>query len=285
MLEKLFLSFLISTLGLTSTLTATIPTGPVKNPEFVAPVIQATSALVLDMSSQSILFEKNAHEKRQIGSISKLMTAMVILDGHALDEVVNVQKNPHEIPGSKAGLFLNEKLHVGEALEALLIPSGNDAAVALAMFDSVTEEEFVKKMNAKADLLGLSQTRFDSSAGLDSADGYSTAYDIMQMAKAALQYDFIRQTVGTKEKEIVSISGLFKHTLKTTNELLGNESYKFKGIKTGTTPGSGQSFVGLVELTNGVELITVILNSTDRFQETKTMVEWASQAYDWNIQE
>ncbi|KKU80165.1 MAG: Serine-type D-Ala-D-Ala carboxypeptidase [Candidatus Peregrinibacteria bacterium GW2011_GWA2_47_7] len=254
---------------------------PVKNPTYIAPVIHASSALAFDIGSETILYEKNIHEPRNMGSITKLMTAMVILDNHGLDEIVTISLDPNQIAGSKVWLYKNEQLTVADLLEAALIPSGNDAAVALATFDAGSEVLFVDKMNKKAEEIGLSQTHFGNSTGFDSFNNVSTAYDIMQLARSALTYDFIKKTVATSEKTIRSHNGKIAHKLETTNELLNNTAYRVKGMKTGTTPGAGPSFVGLIEDDFGHEILTVILNSPDRFQETKVIFEWTVQAYRW----
>ena len=253
---------------------------PVKKSDYVAPYVTASSAMAYDLDSDSILFQKNINEQRPMGSINKLMTAMIILDGHKLEEVVTVSKEASKIEGSKVWIFPNEKLYVRDLIEGMLIPSGNDAAVALAIYDSVTEMAFVEKMNQKAKSLGMSHTNFSNSSGFDSNNNVSTSYDLMLLARAALQYDFIRQTVSVKSKAITSLDFKIKHKLETTNELLNNSAYHFYGLKTGTTPGAGPSFIGLAE-EEGHHLLTIILNSGDRFQEAKLLVDWSIRAYDW----
>jgi D-alanyl-D-alanine carboxypeptidase len=153
--------------------------------------------------------------------------------------------------------------------------------VALAEFDAGSEETFVFRMNEKARGLGLKDTHFSNVKGFDEDSNYSTAYDTMMFGRAALEYPFIRKTVARKSAEVTSASGKIKHRLESTNELLENPHFKVVGLKTGRTPAAGQSFVSLMEGPNGHEILTVLLDSPDRFKETKIVLDWVLRNYEF----
>lgn len=258
-----------------------MPLAPLKNPSAIGPVLTADSALAYDVTAQTLLYEKNSDEKRPMASIGKLMTAMVILDAHKMNEVLTVSKKAASMETSKVWFLPGEQVTIENALYGLLIQSGNDAAFALAEFDALTEENFVKKMNAKAKEIGLTDTHFTNAPGFDAKEHYSTASDILRMSMEALKYPFIRKAVQISTFEIPSADGKLKHKLETTNKLLNDPLFKLYGLKTGTTEGAGPSFVGLAKSPNKHEILTVILGSNDRFQETKVLLNWLFRAYDW----
>lgn len=252
---------------------------PKKTGDSIKPFIEAKSAYAIDLASGAPLFAQDIFVRRGIASIEKLVTAMVILDNHELHEKVVVSKNAATQEGSEMGLVTGEEITVENLLIGMLVNSGNDAAVALAEFDFRNETDFVKKMNEKMAQLNLWDTHFTNAKGFDEKNNYSTAYDTMSFSRAALAYPFIRKTVNLKEKEVTSINGTIKHPLKNTNELLGNPYFSIIGLKTGRTPDAGQSFVSLIKMPRGREIITVVLDSPDRFKETLIMVDWIFRNY------
>lgn len=248
---------------------------PVKTRDSIAPLIEAKSVFSIDLASGSPLFTRDIFTRRQMASIAKLMTAMVILDNHNLDEKIRVSRNAAEQTGSQMRLRPGEELTVENTLAGMLINSGNDAAAALAEYDAGNEKAFVKKMNEKAFALGLKDTLFSNAKGFDEENNYSTAFDIMIFSRAAWQYPFIKQTVGRKKAEAASADGKIKHALESTNELLEDPYFKILGLKTGSTPAAGLSFVSMAEGPNGHEILTIILDSPNRFRETKIFLDWA----------
>jgi len=153
--------------------------------------------------------------------------------------------------------------------------------VALAEFDAGSEKTFVFRMNEKARALSLKDTHFSNVKGFDEDANYSTAYDTVMFSRAALQYPFIRKTAALKMTEVSSASGKIKHRLESTNELLENPYFNVIGLKTGKTPAAGQSFVSLTKGPNGHEILTVLLDSPDRFKETKIVLDWVLRNYDF----
>lgn len=254
---------------------------PIKKTQSIAPFLEAKSIFSVDLTSGVPLFERKIWDRRQIASIGKLITAMVILDNHKLDEKVIVSKNASSQEGSRMWLREGEEITVGNLLTGMLVNSGNDAATALAEFDSGNERNFVAKMNRKALELGLKNSHFSNAKGFDYKSNYSTAFDTMLFGKAALDYPFIREKVLIKSGEVTSANGDVKHTLESTNELLDYTFFKIIGLKTGSTPEAGQSFVSLAEGPNNHEILTVILDSPSRFKETKIFLDWIFRNFEF----
>ncbi|MCT4592425.1 MAG: serine hydrolase, partial [Candidatus Gracilibacteria bacterium] len=228
----------------------------------------------MDKSSNAVLFGKDIHTRRPIASLTKVMTAILILENHDLDEVLQVDREATKVEGKKAWLLANEEFTVRDLMQMLLIHSANDSAVALAIYDSGSVDEFVVKMNLRAKELGLKDTQFKNPHGLDEEGHYASAYDMGLMAGFLLneKSGFVRETVGTKELVKISRNIRKRHFIRNTNELLFERGSKFIGIKTGTTDEAGQCLISLYQ-DGGKELIVVVLHSDQRFTETKEIVK------------
>lgn len=254
---------------------------PTKKPEYISPILSASSSLAIDLSTNTVLYEKNIYEERPIASLSKLMTAVITMEEGKEDDVVIISGTAASTPGSTVWLSRGETITVENLLAATMIASANDAAVALAEYNAGTEEIFVEKMNAYAEKFGMTQTKFVNATGLDgTVENSSTAYDLAILSRYALQYPLLRQYAGTKELTVTSTEGATTHKLETTNQLIG--SYlDIKGLKTGYTIKAGECLIALKNTENGNEIITIMLNSTDRFKDTKLLLEWVFHAYNW----
>ncbi len=245
----------------------------------IEPVIYAKGAYSMDLTSNTILYTKNEHDKLPIASLTKLMTAYIILEEEDLDSIVTISSNAANTEGSQVWLGTGEQITVESLLYGLLIPSGNDCAVALAEFNAGSEENFVKKMNQKAKQLGLNETSFTSASGLDDA-GYSSTGDLAYLSMYLLKNNFIRQITSLSSATITGAYGYPTHNLTSTNELLG--SYlNVRGLKTGKTAGAGECLITVAENHQGHEILTVILGSQDRFGETKLLLDWTYNSYEW----
>lgn len=254
---------------------------PIKKPELIAPVIEAEGSIAMDIETGTILYAKNENKRLPIASITKLMTTLIIIEENKLDEVVTVSKNATGTEGSRMQLKSGEEITVENLLYGALIHSANDAAIALAEHNAGTVSNFVDKMNNRAVELGLINTHFANPIGLDSKQNYSSALDIATLAQFIYHNKFIKKAAKIKELEVKSVSGKFTHKLTTTNDLL--DSYlKIKGLKTGQTKDAGLCLVSIAENEKGNEIITIVLNSPSRFQETKILVDWVFRAYNWN---
>ncbi len=252
----------------------------IKNPYFISPLIDAEGSIAVDLKSNQILYEKNANRRLQIASITKLMTILIILEENKMDEVVKVSPYASSIEGSEMFLRTNEEITVENLLYGALIHSANDAAIALAEHNAGSADKFVEKMNAKATSLGLSNTHFSNPAGLDSSDNYSSAIDVVELSRQVYKNDFVKNTAIIKNMTVKSIDGNHTHKLESTNDLL-NSYLKIKGLKTGKTDSAGLCLVAIAENENKNEIITVVLNSPARFQESKILIDWVFRAYKW----
>jgi len=252
----------------------------IKDPQMIRPIIKAKSAIVVDLETGSILHKKNAFERLPIASLTKMMTALIIAEEvKDFDIFVKVPHAATQVGGSSMHLKEGEILTIRDLMKGLLIPSGNDAAITLAMHSSGSVEAFVEKMNNRAQELGLIDTHFANPMGFDNENNYSTSYELTILAKEALKHIIIKETVSKPYAYVSSISGKFEHRMFSTNKLL--DTYlKIRGIKTGTTEGAGASLVTLAEFADH-PIIAVTLNSPDRFQESKVLLDWAYRSYTW----
>jgi D-alanyl-D-alanine carboxypeptidase (penicillin-binding protein 5/6) len=253
---------------------------PVKKEHSVEPVIEAQSVMVVDFDSGTILYEKNSNEKLQIASITKLMTAIVALEEGNLDDYVAISSKAALTEGSKVWLLGGEEITLRNLLYAVLIHSGNDAAVAVAQHIGGDVDTFVKKMNTKAKKLGLRSTHFENPIGFDAKSNYSTVYDLTLLARYAYRKPFIRKAAQTSSMTIESTDGGITHEISSTNDLL-NSFLNVLGLKTGHTEAAGLCFVSIIENENGNKIITVLLNSPARFTETKRLASWTFKSYTW----
>lgn len=249
-----------------------------KLPQYIAPVIEATSALAMDRKSGKILYGKDTDKKLSIASITKLMTALVVREKANLDDVVTVSEDAASVDGTRVGLVQGEKITVKDLLLTMLIHSGNDAAYALAEFvGDGNVSSFIDLMNDRAKLEGLTNTHFQNPMGFDNEDNYSTAFDLAVLADRVLSDELLRGIVDMPSADIVAVSGQ-KHHVDTTNKILGG-FLEIKGIKTGTTDQAGTSLVSYATKDNR-EIIGVLLQSPNRFNEMKVMLDWCYRAWE-----
>lgn len=243
-------------------------------PELKPPKIEAGAAIVVDMKSGRVLYEKNAHSRRSIASTTKIMTAIVAIEKGNLNDVVKVSKRAANIRGSTINLRAGEELTLNELLYGLMLRSGNDAAIAIAEHIGGSVEEFAILMNEKAQQLGLKNTQFKTPHGLDAPGHYSTAYELAQITRYALNNPTFSKIVGTQN---TSITG---RSLHTTNEMLGAYSGA-DGVKTGYTGQAGRCLVTSVTR-NKMRFISVVLNCSSRSvraQSSKAILDYAFNNY------
>ncbi len=238
----------------------------------------ARSVIAQDVASNVILYQKNINQQVPIASITKLATALVILQRHKLDEVITIPTLPaYSGEDEVIGLTAGQQYSVASLLRALLVASANDAADALALADSGTIPAFSAKMNRLIATWGLEHTRYNNPSGLVDEGNYSSASDLAKIAKLALTNPTLRQIVTESESTITDTGGKSSHPTS-TNKLLADP--RFHGIKTGYTVAAGQSVVSLATI-NGHDVVTVVLGSDDRFGETTKLADWLQKEYVW----
>ena len=225
--------------------------------------VPASAAIMVEQQSGRVLYEKSADERRPMASTTKIMTALIILEECDLDAVVEIDGRMSGIEGSSMYLEVGEKLTVSELLHGLLIRSGNDAAVALAIHARGSVENFVKRMNERAAEMGLKDTSFANPHGLHHAEHYTTARELAKIACAAMEHEVFREIIAT-ERKVVSWDGHeWDRVLTNKNKILtliegGN------GIKTGYTKAAGRCLVSAA-VQDEMQLIAVTLNCGDDF--------------------
>ena len=222
-----------------------------------APAVSARAYLVQNGVNGEVLAQRHDRERLPIASITKLMTVLVALQHAKLDEVVTVSRSAAAVGESSIYLRKGERLTVEELVEAALIQSANDAAVALAEYVGGSQSAFVAMMNAEAQRLGLHDTHFANPDGLDAPGHYSSAHDVTRLARIAMKNRVIREVVDERTAEI---SG--GRTLSTWNDLLGAYPGVF-GVKTGHTSAAGWSEVAAAR-SHGVTVYATILGSPAR---------------------
>lgn len=234
--------------------------------------INAGAAIVMDMKSGRVLYEKNARVRRAIASTTKIMTALLAIENGNLNDTVTVSKRAARVSGSTIDLKQGQKLKLQELLYGLMLKSGNDAAITIAEHIGGSVEGFVEMMNRKAGEIGAKDTSFRSPHGLDMTDHYSTAYDLARITKYALENPTFSKIVGT-ESAYVGMK-----MVHNTNELLG--AYPgADGVKTGYTGQAGRCLVTSVTR-NAWRIISVVLGSPTRSARARSSQTILDFAYD-----
>ncbi|MFH1890798.1 MAG: serine hydrolase [Candidatus Kuenenbacteria bacterium] len=250
--------------------------------ESFEPIIESQSAVVLDVVSNKILYQKDAYKVRPIASLTKLMTAIVFLEqGHDWEKYVQITQDD-KTNGGKVQIMPGEIVRLEDVFNAALVGSANNAAYELARATDLEYTEFVQKMNDRSREIGMKDTKFVEPTGLDSANE-STAIDAAIMLKYAMQKEEIRQTLSSAEYSFYSISGA-KYYIKNTNELLDSYLNPIGG-KTGYIEEAGFCLANFVQ-TDKVKagIVTVILGAESRegrFQDNKFITQWVLNNWEW----
>lgn len=257
------------------------PVISVKSKDIATPSASALGIYAVDMDLDQPLYQKNIHNRLSMASTTKIMTAIVALKQFKSGEVLIVPPAAL-VGGSSMGLSAGEQMTFRSLLYGMLLNSGNDAAYSLAYNYPGGLSNFVAQMNLEAEEMGLKNTHFQNPAGFDNYEHYTTAFDMAQIAKEFTQQSLLSKIVATKNTSVISYDKSQQHLLYNLNKLLGQDGVV--GIKTGTTELSGENLVTLVEKDNH-RILIVLLNSADRFGETKQIMDWIWQNYSWEVSE
>jgi len=218
-----------------------------------------------------------AEEKLPPASLTKIMTALIVLERANLNASVTISPTVAAETGHRLRLRVGEKYLVRDLLAAMLIESANDAARALAEHIGGSEERFARIMNARAAKLGLKNTHFTNPAGHHDPDHYTTARDLVVMTEAALQRPLFRELVSKVRYEIRSVNSKRRFKLENSNKLLPKYN-GMVGVKTGYTPEAGRCLVALAER-DGVEVLIVLLRAKNRWNLAERMLDKAFEQY------
>ncbi|MDR2609957.1 MAG: D-alanyl-D-alanine carboxypeptidase [Clostridiales Family XIII bacterium] len=254
------------------------------------PEITADAAIVVDAGTGQALFEKDADTPMAEASLTKMMTALLTIENMEPEQVVTADKEAADTApkGSNMALKEGEELTVEDMLYGLMLPSANDAAVALAKAMDGSVEKFAETMNAKAAALGMDNTNFVNPHGFDDDNHYTTARDMAVLAQVIMENKELRKIVGTAEYEIAETNKSEARKLKNTNKLFSSKEeisvYKEKraikfdgalGVKTGHTDNAGYCLAAAAER-DGRELISIVLGAKKdlEYADTEELFEY-----------
>lgn len=242
---------------------------PVIKTEFV-PSISAKGAIIMDADSKVILYSKNPDLRFSTASTAKIMTALTAVDFFTPPDILTVENASSE--GSVLGVKAGEQFSFENLLYAMLLPSANDAALAISQNYPGGEAAFIERMNEKAKFLNLYNTSYADPAGLVDSGDYTTPFDLARLASFAIKNEEIKKIVGTKEIVIYdSFGNVFP--LENLNKLLGVDGVN--GVKTGFTDEAGEVLV-TSKIEKGKTIIIVVMGSADRFLDTEKLLDLVS---------
>lgn len=238
-----------------------------------SPEVTAKAAIIVDRDSQVIVFAKNPRLRFSMASTTKIMTALTGLDYYKLDDILTIKRG--SVEGSGLGFVRGEQYTFESLLYAMLLPSANDAAQAIADNYPWGAGAFVDRMNRKAATLHLPQTHFSDPSGLDDDGDYTTVVDLARLASHAMSNPTLTRITSTKYKTIANTSGTRQFQMVNLNKLLGYQGVT--GMKTGTTEGAGEVLVSTVEK-DGHTYVIVVMQSTNRFADTSALIDYVNSS-------
>ena len=233
--------------------------------------VSAKSCILMTADTKQVVFGKAEKEKLSMASTTKIMTALLAIERIETggNEIVEITEEMVMVEGSSMGLRAGDKVSIEGLVTGLLLPSGNDAANAIALYISGSAEEFAALMNERAEKIGMSDTNFVTPSGLDNDEHYSTAYDMALLAAEVLKNPLFLNVCSSKYKEVVFENPEKTVKYKNHNKLLSRYEGCI-GMKTGFTKKSGRCLVSVAER-EGVRLISVTLSAPDDWQDHATM--------------
>jgi len=243
----------------------------------LVPDVHAAAAIIYNPETNQVLWEENSTSQRSIASITKVMTATVFLESNPdLSQVVTIAR-PDTFAASTTHLHTNDKVTVDDLLHLLLIASDNAAARALARVSPLGSEGFVRRMNEKAEELGLQATHYEDPSGLLS-ENVSSAYDMARLITHAAQDERISSIMRTPEYTVYTGKRLI--TFHSTNHLLGRPDVEVRAGKTGFISKAGYCLATVLRLPQSSQDIAVVVfgarSNAGRFMESRNLINWVS---------
>jgi len=241
--------------------------------------------LFTNQGEEEILYQKNIDEEIPIASLTKLISAMVVMDSYPLEKEVEVSREAVLTLGESGRLSPSEKISIRGLLDLTLLVSSNDAASALA--EIIGKEKFIDLMNEKIEEIGIQNTHFMNSHGLDEKDHYSTVSDLALITQySIIHYPEIWEILGTEEKDVIGKDNLGReilHHLRNTNKLLLEEGVF--GGKTGYTEDAGDCMILAMEapgkVRGNIAIVILGVGIGERIPKTKQLYDWIRNAYIW----
>lgn len=231
----------------------------------------AGAEIAMELTTRTVLTESNADKRMPMASTTKIMTAIIIAEDCNLDEEITVPDAAVGVEGSSIYLKKDERIDVRDLLYGLMLRSGNDSAVALAIHHSGSVENFVNVMNERAKRIGADNTNFKNPSGLPDDEHYTTARDLCNIACYAMNNEIFKEVVSSK-----SHVGKFR-SFENKNKML----YRYEGangVKTGYTLKAGRCLVSSAER-DGMDVVTVVLNCYDMYERSSAILDQCFYAY------
>jgi serine-type D-Ala-D-Ala endopeptidase (penicillin-binding protein 7) len=241
------------------------------------PDVHAAAAIIYNPETNQVLWEENSQSQRSIASITKVMTATVFLESNPdLSQMVTVTR-PDVFQASTTHLHANDKVTADDLLHLLLIASDNAAARALARISPVGSDGFIRRMNEKAEELGLQSTHYADPSGLLS-ENVSSAYDMARLITHASQDERISAIMRTSEYTVYS--GKRPITFHSTNHLLREGNVEVRAGKTGFISKAGYCLATVLRLPQGNQDVAVVVfgarSNAGRFMESRNLFNWVT---------
>ena len=236
------------------------------------PALLTPSAILVDETTGRVLWERRPHERRHIASTTKIMTALLALEKLKPHDIVTVDKSVPRVPLVREGLRAGERVEAWKLFYSLLLYSGNDDALALAIAADSDKWTFIRSMNAEAKKLGLHDTHYSTPSGVKDADNYSSAWDLAALTRVAMRNERFRRIVHTRVEHVKWAAPTYAKIYVNNNRLLSTYPGA-NGVKTGYTHKSGPCLVASATR-NGVSLIAVVLDSPDMYTDAKRMLDF-----------
>ncbi len=246
------------------------------------PEVSAAAAILMDADTGEVIYAMNPDEARPPASITKILTALLVLEQGRLSDTVVVSQAAASVGGYRLGLRRGQQISLEDLLAAILIRSANDAAVAAAEHVGHGLSGFVALMNERAQALGMSNSHFANPHGLDEPGHFTTARDMALLTRAALAHPAFARLVRTRAMTLTiwqpGRRGLVARarTIQTHNKLLGRLEGA-DGVKTGFTEGAGQCLVASASR-GGQRMIAVLLNDRRRWMDAATLLEFGFES-------
>ena len=219
------------------------------------------------------VWEQAADERLPQASITKVMTAVMILEKYQPDTIVKITAKSAAARPTKIGLRAGDRVRLSDLLAAALVHSANDACHALAVWHSGSEEKFAERMNARAEKMGLRDTHFVNACGFDAEGHYSTARDVAVLAEIAMQNRTFRRLVNKQQMVIRTVDGKRKFAFRSTNALIGKYEGA-RGVNTVFTFKAGPCLVAVSER-GDTRVMIVLLNARNRWPNARQMFDLA----------
>lgn len=242
--------------------------------------ISASSAVVINTLTGEVAYEHNAHQIRPMASTTKIMTAICAIENGDLNDMVKVHPKAVGVEGSSMYLAHGEVISLKDLLYGLMLSSGNDAAVAIAMHISGSVDAFAELMNKTAVKIGVKNTSFKNPNGLDDENHYTTAHDLALITRYGMNIPEFAEIVGTDTIKVPWHERTYPRVLKNHNKLL-NMYEGANGVKTGFTKKSGRCLVSSAKR-DGLDFIAVTLNAPNDWNDHKILLDYAFGSYESN---